>query len=59
MTERLPPAVTGEDMRLDAVIARLDRIAALLTPAPAAGAPADGETIELKEPAEKPPKRAK
>jgi hypothetical protein len=51
MGERaLPPAVTGADERLDAIIARLDRIADLLTPA-ARPEPKDGETIGLREPA--------
>jgi hypothetical protein len=49
----LPPAVTGADERLDAIIARLDRIADLLTPA-ARPEPKDGETIELREPATTP-----
>lgn len=61
MSEFMPPARNGTEQRLDAMLARLDRIAELLTPAPAAPEPQDGETIELREPATEParPKRAK
>jgi hypothetical protein len=49
VADPLPPAVTATDLRLDAVIARLDRIADLLAPKPSE--PADGEAVELREPA--------
>ena len=52
---RLSPAIDGTQERLDAVIARLDRLCDLLAPAKPAPAPKDGETIELREP-EPPPK---
>lgn len=57
MSDFMPPA-NGTEQRLEAMLDRLDRIAALLTPQPAADAPQDGETIELKEPAAT-PKRVK
>lgn len=49
----LPTAITGTEMRLDALIRRVDRLCDLLTPA-AKPEPADGETIELREPAKHP-----
>lgn len=45
---KLPPAITGTDMRLDALIQRVDRLCDLLTPAKAQIQPG---TIELREPA--------
>lgn len=49
----LPPAVNGTDMRLDALIRRVERLCDLLTPAERPE-PKDGDTIELREPAQKP-----
>lgn len=46
----LPPASTSTDQRLDAVIAELRAIRAVLTPAER-NEPKDGETVQLREPA--------
>ena len=43
----LPPAINGTDMRLDALIRRVDRLCDLLTPAKGA-AVKDGATIEIR-----------
>ena len=53
MTEpQLPPACTGVELRLDALIAGVNRLVVLLTPTPAEPEldPADGQQIELREP---------
>lgn len=52
--QKLPPAVTGAEMRLDALIARVDRLCDLLTPV-ALPKPPEG-AVELREP-EAPVKR--
>ena len=49
----LMPAVNGTDQRLDLLIGEMRALRALLTPAPPAD-PRDGETIELREPADDP-----
>jgi hypothetical protein len=46
-TDPPPSAITGTDMRLDAIHAELRAIRDLLTPA-AANSPADGGTVELR-----------
>jgi hypothetical protein len=57
MTEpMLPPAINGTDMRLDALIRRVERLCDLLTPAERPE-PTDGDTIELREPAAEKPAR--
>lgn len=53
MEQKLPPAINGTDMRLDALIRRVDRLCDLLTPQKTP-TPKDGDTIELREPATKP-----
>lgn len=49
----LPPAVTGVEMRLDAVLAALRRIADLLTPAAVESEP-ETDIVELREPERRP-----
>lgn len=46
--QQLPPAITGTDMRLDALIRRIDRLCDLLTPKKQPE-PNEG-TVELREP---------
>lgn len=45
----LPPAINGTELRIDALRASIDRLCDILAPA-AKPEPADGETIELREP---------
>lgn len=46
--QQLPPAITGTDMRLDALIRRIDRLCDLLAPKKVHVNPC---TIEIREPA--------
>lgn len=59
MTDRMPPALNGTEQRLDAMLTRLDRVIELLTAAPAASEPTDGDTIELREPVATPARTRK
>jgi len=54
----LQPCANGTDQRLDLVLDELRAIRAALAPV-AVTEPKDGEAVELKEPATKPPEKAK
>jgi hypothetical protein len=56
MTDQVPPPANGTDIRLDVLIQRVERLCDILTPA-VEPEPADGETVELREP--EPPKRVR
>ena len=58
---QFPPACTGVELRLDALIAGVNRLVVLLTPTQAEPEldPTSGEQIELREPEPSRPKRAK